>query len=156
MIGIPDSRNSSQSPGREELFSAGLTYMESGEYGFAYYCLSNIENPDIAVLYNMAYCCYRISWYEQSYSLLKDAELKLPGLKDVSTDRLPAAFQRWELETNDTFSPMPAKVYPWMSAIQLFRLKAEVASRLQLTADVRRITSYLGGKFNHINKLINQ
>ena len=76
MIGIPDSRNSSQSPGREELFSAGLTYMESGEYGFAYYCLSNIENPDIAVLYNMAYCCYRISWYEQSYSLLKDAELE--------------------------------------------------------------------------------
>ena len=94
MIGIPDIRNSSQSPGREELFSAGLTYMESGEYGFAYYCLSNIENPDIAVLYNMAYCCYRISWYEQSYSLLKDAELKLPGLKDVSTDRLSCSGSR--------------------------------------------------------------
>lgn len=156
MIRIPENKYSTQSPHREDLFSSGMTYIENGEYSFAYHCLSNIENPDVAVLYNMAYCCYRISWYEQSYSLLKDAELKLPNLKDVSTDRLPMAFQQWELETNNTFSPMPSKVYPWMSTIQLFRLKAEVASKLQLTADVRRIASYLGGKFNHINKLINQ
>lgn len=156
MIGIPINRDNTPKKSKEELFASGLTYIGNKEYAFAYHCLSCIENPDIYVLYNMAYCCYCIFWYEQSYSLLKDAETKLPYINDISINQLPMEFQRWEQNTSDTISPMPANTFPWMLAIQFFRLKAVVASKLQLNDEVRRISSYLGGKFNNINKLINQ
>lgn len=151
---ILDNKHNIRISGREDLFSAGLTYIESCKYGFAYHCFSKIENPDVAVLYNMAYCCYCISWYEQAYALLKDAERQLSGFGNVSILQLPIEFQRWEQCVNDSLGPMPVKTFPWMSVIQLFHLKAAVASKLQLHTEVRSIASLFGGKFNYINKLI--
>ena len=38
---------------KKELFSAGITYMVSGEYAFAFSCFTQAGKSDLPTLYNM-------------------------------------------------------------------------------------------------------
>ena len=70
---------------KKELFSAGITYMVSGEYAFAFSCFTQAGKSDLPTLYNKALCCYYLSLYNDCRSLLLEAERLLPPL----TERLP-------------------------------------------------------------------
>ena len=55
---------------KKELFSAGITYMVSGEYAFAFSCFTQAGKSDLPTLYNKALCCYYLSLYNDCRSLL--------------------------------------------------------------------------------------
>ena len=59
---------------KKELFSAGITYMVSGEYAFAFSCFTQVGKSDLPTLYNKALCCYYLSLYNDCRSLLLEAE----------------------------------------------------------------------------------
>jgi len=63
---------------KKELFSAGITYMVSGEYAFAFSCFTQAGKSDLPTLYNKALCCYYLSLYNDCRSLLLEAERLLP------------------------------------------------------------------------------
>lgn len=48
---------------KKELFSAGITYMVSGEYAFAFSCFTQAGKSDLPTLYNKALCYYYLSLY---------------------------------------------------------------------------------------------
>ena len=59
---------------KKELFSAGITYMVSGEYAFAFSCFTQAGKSDLPTLYNKALCYYYLSLYNDCRSLLLEAE----------------------------------------------------------------------------------
>ena len=63
---------------KKELFSAGITYMVSGEYAFAFSCFTQAGKSDLPTLYNKALCYYYLSLYNDCRSLLLEAERLLP------------------------------------------------------------------------------
>ena len=48
---------------KKELFSAGITYMVSGEYAFAFSCFTQAGKSALPTLYNKALCYYYLSLY---------------------------------------------------------------------------------------------
>ena len=120
---------------KKELFSAGITYMVSGEYAFAFSCFTQAGKSDLPTLYNKALCCYYLSLYNDCRSLLLEAERLLPPLTERLPENLPEAVLRWEYE-------------------KLLRLKAKVSARLHLHTEVRTIHARLGNKYQHIEELI--
>lgn len=65
---------------KKELFSAGITYMVSGEYAFAFSCFTQAGKSDLPTLYNKALCYYYLSLYNDCRSLLLEAERLLPPI----------------------------------------------------------------------------
>lgn len=63
---------------KKELFSAGITYMVSGEYAFAFSCFTQAGKSDLPTLYNKALCYYYLALYNDCRSLLLEAERLLP------------------------------------------------------------------------------
>ena len=53
------------------------------------------------------------------------------------------------------FHPMPQGIPVCLAYRQLLLLKAETAFRLHLYSEVKSISACLGGKYKHIEKLIN-
>ena len=130
---------------KKELFSAGITYMVSGEYAFAFSCFTQAGKSDLPTLYNKALCCY---------SLLLEAERLLPPLTERLPENLPEAVLRWEYEKSPAGCPMPEDAPDNLAAVQLLRLKAKVSARLHLHTEVRTIHARLGNKYQHIEELI--
>ena len=126
---------------KKELFSAGITYMVSGEYAFAFSCFTQAGKSDLPTLYNKALCYYYLSLYNDCRSLLLEAERLLPPLTERLPENLPEAVLRWEYEKS-------------LAAVQLLRLKAKVSARLHLHTEVRTIHARLGNKYQHIEELI--
>ena len=118
---------------KKELFSAGITYMVSGEYAFAFSCFTQAGKSDLPTLYNKALCYYYLALYNDCRSLLLEAERLLPPLTERLPENLPEAVLRWEYEK---------------------RLKAKVSARLHLHTEVRTIHARLGNKYQHIEELI--
>lgn len=85
MIGIYGNKQTMPESQKKELFSAGITYMVSGEYAFAFSCFTQAGKSDLPTLYNKALCYYYLSLYNDCRSLLLEAERLLPPL----TERLP-------------------------------------------------------------------
>ena len=83
---------------KKELFSAGITYMVSGEYAFAFSCFTQAGKSDLPTLYNKALCYYYLSLYNDCRSLLLEAERLLPPLTERLPENLPEAVLRWEYE----------------------------------------------------------
>lgn len=54
-----------------------------------------------------------------------------------------------------SFYPIPQGIPVFGAYKQLLRLKAETAFRLHLYSEVKAISARLGGKYKHIEKLIN-
>lgn len=63
MIGIYGNKQTMPESQKKELFSAGITYMVSGEYAFAFSCFTQAGKSDLPTLYNKALCCYYLSLY---------------------------------------------------------------------------------------------
>lgn len=140
--------------GIKELFDAGISYMRCGEYAFAYSCFCMVEKADLYILYNKALCCFMVSWFEECYALLKDAERQLPYGTDCYQRELPEIFRRWEYENSLALCPMPNGIPISLTTTQVLRLKAEAAFKLQLYSEVKSISARLRGKYKHINELL--
>ena len=97
-----------------------------------------------------------ISWFEECYSLLRDAEKLVPALSSLEIQELPNPFTQWEYNESPVFIPLSSDAPRVITFVQLFRLKAEAAYKLQLFNEVRSIASCLGYKYAHINKILNQ
>ena len=54
MIGIYGNKQTMPESQKKELFSAGITYMVSGEYAFAFSCFTQAGKSDLPTLYNKA------------------------------------------------------------------------------------------------------
>ena len=68
---------------------------------------------------------------------------------------LPEAFLRYDHAEEHPFHPMPQGIPVSLAYRQLLLLKAETAFRLHLYSEVKSISACLGGKYKHIEKLIN-
>lgn len=91
MIGIYGNKQTMPESQKKELFSAGITYMVSGEYAFAFSCFTQAGKSDLPTLYNKALCCYYLSLYNDCRSLLLEAERLLPPLTERLPENLPAS-----------------------------------------------------------------
>ena len=107
MIGIYGNKQTMPESQKKELFSAGITYMVSGEYAFAFSCFTQAGKSDLPTLYNKALCCYYLSLYNDCRSLLLEAERLLPPLTERLPENLPEAVLRWEYEKSPAGCPMP-------------------------------------------------
>ena len=65
------------------------------------------------------------------------------------------AFLRYDHAEGHPFHPMPQGIPETLAYRQLLLLKAETAFRLHLYSEVKSISACLGGKYKHIEKLIN-
>lgn len=139
----------------EKLFNAGIVYLQTGEYVFAYFCFSK-GKKDAHTLYNMALCCYNIAWFQECHNLLHEAETQIPTGTDCRLRDLPEMLLRWEREYISVFSPMPQDTPTPLVAVQVLMLKAETAYKLKLYEEVRSIASRLGGQYKRINELIKE
>lgn len=139
----------------EKLFNAGIAYLQAGEYTFAYFCFNRIKR-DVPTLYNMALCSYNIAWFRECNELLYEAERQIPAGTDCRLRDLPEMFLCWEREHISAFSPMPQDAPVPLAAVQVLMLEAEVAYRLRLYGEVRRIASRLGGQYKRIDELIKE
>ena len=104
---------------KKELFSAGITYMVSGEYAFAFSCFTQAGKSDLPTLYNKALCCYYLSLYNDCRSLLLEAERLLPPLTERLPENLPEAVLRWEYEKSPAGCPMPEDAPENLSLIHI-------------------------------------
>lgn len=137
-------------PDAAEMFSAGMHYLAGNEY--AYLCFRYSGYDDGPTLFNMALCCYCISWYDESYRLLCDAEKRLPPCQDTRLGDLPGKFADWQQRHSTPFSPIPKGAPNNLVTLQVLRLKAEAANKLNYHAEVRDIASRLGNRYSSINE----
>ena len=121
----------------ERLFSAGVLLLLGKAYSDAYSCFDRIHEEYFAVMYNKALCCFMVKWYDECYRLLCEA------------------FLRYDYDEAFPFYPIPQGIPEFGAYRQLLRLKAETAFRLHLYSEVKAISARLGGKYKHIEKLIN-
>ena len=106
---------------KKELFSAGITYMVSGEYAFAFSCFTQAGKSDLPTLYNKALCYYYLSLYNDCRSLLLEAERLLPPLTERLPENLPEAVLRWEYEKSPAGCPMPEDAPDNLAAIEFIQ-----------------------------------
>lgn len=139
----------------EQLFSAGISLLLSKAYPAAYSCFNRISDEDFSVLYNKALCCFMVKWYDECYRLLCEAERLLHGMDIACETQLPEAFLRYDYDEDFPFYPIPQGIPVFGAYKQLLRLKAETAFRLHLYSEMKAISARLGGKYKHIEKLIN-
>lgn len=95
-----------------------------------------------------------VNWYDECHRLLCEAELLLPGNAGVISDRLPEAFLRYRYDVEPAYCPMPHDTPIQLAYIQILRLKADVAFKLDLHTEVKDISNRLGRKYKHIESLI--
>lgn len=154
MVGLLDNKQNMPQADIEKLFNAGISYMQSGEYAFAYYCFAHTGKSDIPTLYNKALCYHKIAWFTECHAFLKEAERLLPSGIDYRLRNLPEMFVHWENERSPAFCSMPQEAPLPVAAIQILILKAENAYRLHLYDEVRNIVARLGGRYKQIDELI--
>ncbi len=140
----------------EELFSAGMSLLSCKAFPAAYLCFNRIPNKDFRLLYNKALCCFMVEWYDECYRLLCEAERLMSGGDVIRMAELPETFLRYDYDRGPLFYPMPQGVPESLAYRQLLRLKAETAFKLHLHSEVKAISARLGGRYKHIEKLINK
>lgn len=156
MTGMLGARQPIRTAEAADMFSAGMQYLAGKEYAYAYICFVTSGSDDVPTLFNMALCCYCISWYDECHRLLCDAEKRLQPCHGTRFNDLPRQFAAWELEHSTPFAPMPKGAPGEVATIQVLRLLAETASKLHNYAEARAIASRLGNRYRHINELIIQ
>ena len=140
---------------KERLFFAGVLFLLGKAYSDAYSCFDRIQEEHFAVMYNKALCCFMVKWYDECYRLLCEAERLLHGMDIACETQLPEAFLRYDYDEDFPFYPIPQGIPVFGAYKHLLRLKAETAFRLHLYSEVKAISARLGGKYKHIEKLIN-
>ena len=138
------------------LFRTAISYLLAGEAGHAYLCLDRMAQESYAVAYNKALCCYLAAAYEACFRLLGEAERLLPHHVSCGSKPLPLELAQWEFKESSPFCPMPEDAPTDIARIQVLRLKAEAAGKLELTEEVKRIASGLNGEYTHIKNLMNK
>ena len=154
MVGLLDNKRNVPQADTEKLFNAGISYMQNGEYAFAFYCFDRMGKSDIYTLYNKALCCHCIDWFSECHNILNEADKLLPSGTDRRLLELPGKFMHWEHELCTPPCPMPTGTPLQVTAIQILILKAENAYKLQLYGEVRNIAARLGGRYKRIYELI--
>ena len=138
----------------QTLFDAGVLYLSSGAFVSAYACFERIADKSFSLLFNKALCCFGVSWYEECYRLLCDAERLLPTGMDPHPTGLPEIFLRWECENAQPLSPILPDIPASILITPFLRLKAETAFKLHLYEEVKKISARLGGKYKPIGEPI--
>ena len=118
----------------DKLFAAGVSFLSNKAFSSAYVCFDRIPAKDFKLLYNKALCCFMVEWYDECHRLLCEAERLVPMNAGHGTERLPEAFIHY-LHDED--------------------LKAEAACKQHLYGELKAISFRLGGKYKHIETLIN-
>lgn len=139
----------------KRLFSAGVLLLLGKAYSDAYSCFDRIHEEHFEAMYNKALCCFMVKWYDECYRLLCEAEQLMSGRNITHEAELPEAFLRYDHAEGHPFHPMPQGIPVSLAYRQLLLLKAETAFRLHLYSEVKSISACLGGKYKHIEKLIN-
>jgi hypothetical protein len=138
----------------EKLFVAGISYLGCKAFPAAYSCFDRLPAKDFRLLYNKALCCFMIGWHDECHRLLCDAERLMPTSNITDMQQLPEAFLRYWYDEEAPLYPMPQGTPVPLAYTQLLRLKAETAYKLHLYSEVKNISARLGGKYKHIEKLI--
>lgn len=154
MVGLLDNKRNVPQADTEKLFNAGISYMQNGEYAFAFYCFDRMGKSDIYTLYNKALCCHCIAWFSECHTLLNEADKLLPSGTDHRLRELPGKFMHWEHERCTPLCPMPIGTPLQVTAIQMLILKVENAYRMHLFGEVRNIAARLGGRYKRIDELL--
>ena len=154
MVGLLDNKQNTPPAEVDKFFDAGIAYMQSGEYAFAYYCFDRTGKTDIQTLYNKALRCHYIGWLSECRILLKEMERLFPSGIDGRLRELPETFVRWEKERTSALCPMPHEAPLPVAAIQMLLLKAENAYGMQLYGEVRNVAACLGGEYRRIDELL--
>ncbi len=149
-------------PGETEtnaLFHAGCIYLLGGSVGAAYDCFRQITPDRVSTLFNRALCCYRAKEYSGAFQLLAEAEQLSAhgnfGGEKTGTDALTEKLYEAERPLDGHRAPMPLVPASNRHArTQVLRLKAEVAYRLKMYEEVRRIASLLDGHYPQINDIL--
>ena len=116
----------------DKLFAAGVSFLSNKAFSSAYVCFDRIPAKDFKLLYNKALCCFMVEWYDECHRLLCEAE------------RLVSPF-----------CPMPQGTPEPLAYTRILRLKAEAACKQHLYGEFKAISFRLGGKYKHIETLIN-
>lgn len=139
----------------DKLFAAGVSFLSNKAFSSAYVCFDRLPVKDFRLLYNKALCCFMVGWYDECHRLLCEAEHLVPINAGHGTERLPEAFLRYLHEEESPFCPMPQGTPGSLAYMRILRLKAEASFKLNLYNDVKAISFRLGGKYKHIETLIN-
>ena len=155
MIRFANIQNDMPGEAAEKLFAAGVSFLGNKAFSAAYACFDRLSDKDFKLLYNKALCCFMVGWYDECHRLLCEAERLVPMNAGHGTERLPEAFLRYLHDEESPFCPMPQGTPEPLAYIRILRLKAEAACKQHLYGEVKAISFRLGGKYKHIETLIN-
>lgn len=139
---------------KKELFSAGITYMVSGEYAFAFSCFTQAGKSDLPTLSLSASTVVRRRGYREHPPAWDNRQgfFRIP-----SGGRLPAGFPADVPLTVAAASPLPTagngSHYTEKGSSSITPC-CKVSARLHLHTEVRTIHARLGNKYQHIEELI--
>ena len=139
----------------DKLFAAGVSFLSNKAFSSAYMCFDRLPTKDFKLLYNKALCCFMVGWYDECHRLLCEAERLVPVNVGHGTERLPETFLRYLHDEESPFCPMPQGTPEPLAYMRILRLKAEASFKLHLYNEVKAISFRLGGKYKHIETLIN-
>ena len=136
-----------------KLAEAAERYIAAGEISYAAECLWRITGRDVHILYNKALCFFIAGQFSECRDLLMEAEAGL-SIHPASARLIPDGILRWEYGSAFHPSPMMMHAPDCIRAVQILRLKAECAARLDLDDELRYINSLLNCRYRHIEDLI--
>ena len=139
----------------DKLFAAGVSFLSNKAFASAYICFDRLKVKDFKLLYNKALCCFMVGWYDECHRLLCEAERLVPVNVGHDTERLPETFLRYLHDEEPPFCPIPQGTPEPLAYMRILRLKAEASFKLHLYNEVKAISFRLGGKYKHIETLIN-
>ena len=155
MIQFTNIQNDMPGEAAEKLFAAGVSFLGNKAFSSAYICFDRLPAKDFRLLYNKALCCFMVGWYDECHRLLCEAERLVPMNASHGTERLPEVFLRYLHDEESPFCPMPQDTPEPLAYTRILRLKAEAACKQHLYGEVKAISFRLGGKYKHIEALIN-
>lgn len=144
---------------KNNLFHSGCIYLLGGSVGAAYDCFRQIVPHTVSSLFNRALCCYEAQFDTEAFRLLTEAEQALTnelGMeKRNGNDALTELLYVAEYTRDNHRAPMPpVPVNGRYARIQILRLKADVAYRLKMYEEVRKIAAGLNGHYAQINDIL--
>lgn len=138
----------------EAIRDAAYGYLCSGNLYAAYRCMESLSEDSLAVVYNKALCLFLADGLEECYRLLDGTgRLSVSNVSGKNELHIPDVLRRWEFDSGPHLTPAPWGAPDDIVACQMLLLKAEVAYRLRIYQEVKRLSAALGGKYRHLKEI---